>query len=296
MDPKVLVAVSVRILLVLVACMVLLRLLENRFVFFPEKIPLNAPLSRIHGSTLEVEWLQTVDAVRLNGWLITPQNTISPSGMTILYLHGNAGSLFDRIDRMEQLAAQGWRVFAVDYRGYGWSEGRPSEKGFYRDAASAYEFLVGQKHVDPRGLFFYGESLGTAVAIELAVAHPCAGLILEAPFTSFRDMGKARLFFIPGFIYRFLSNEWNSIDRIQRLSMPKFIIHGDRDGVVPFEQGRLLFEAAPPPKTFYPIHGADHMECLERGGTELMKRLDAFFCEAHASAMRRSPVQVVPDL
>jgi uncharacterized protein len=282
MEFKTLAMIAARVLVVLVAMVLLLRLLENRFIFFPEKISSRTPLPPTPGFILESTWLQSVDGVRVNGWLITPQSPTSSPRTTVLYFHGNAGSMFDRTERLLSLAAQGFCVFAIDYRGYGWSGGSPSEAGLYRDAAAAYEYLIQQRHVDPGSLFFYGESLGTAVAIELALDHRSGGLILESPFTSFEEIGKAHYFFIPGFVYYFMSNDWNSLHRIRRLNIPKFIVHGDRDKVVPFDQGHRLFEAAPPPKTFYPIHGAAHMECLELGGRELMDRLKIFVIEAQA--------------
>ncbi len=279
---KALAIIAARVLLALVVSILLLRLLENKFVFFPEKISPETPLPQTPGLNLKSYWFNTSDNVRLNGWLITSQSQTDPTLTTLLYLHGNAGSLFDRITRLEYLAAQGWRVFAVDYRGYGWSSGRPTEAGLYRDASAAYEFLVHQMHIDPHTLFFYGESLGTAVAIELALEHPTQGLILESPFTSFKDIGKAHYYVIPGFVYRFLTNDWDSFDRIKQLRVPKLIIHGDRDRLIPFDQGRRLFEGAPPPKTFYPVLGADHMECLELGGVELINQLKTFIREAQA--------------
>jgi uncharacterized protein len=280
MEFKTLAMIAARVLVALIAIVLILRLLENRFIFFPEKVSSKTPLPSTPGFIVESIWLQSGDGVRVNGWLITSQGQNPSARTTVLYLHGNAGSMFDRIERLVSLAAQGFCVLAIDYRGYGWSDGSPSEAGLYLDAAAAYNFLVQQKHVDPGTLFFYGESLGTAVAIELALDHPSGGLILESPFTSFEEIGKAHYFFIPGFVYHFMSNDWNSLDRIRRLKIPKFIVHGDRDQVVPFSQGQRLFEAALPPKTFYPIHGAAHMECLELGGGELMDRLKAFVIEA----------------
>ncbi|MBZ5555038.1 MAG: alpha/beta hydrolase [Acidobacteriia bacterium] len=289
MEFKTLAMIAARVLVALVAIVLLLRLAENKFIFFPEKISINRALPPTPGFAVENIWLQSVDGVRLSGWLIASQSPASPSPATVLYLHGNAGSLFDRVERLVSLAAQGFTIFAIDYRGYGWSGGTPTEAGLYRDAAAAYKYLIQHKHVDPGSLFFYGESLGTAVAIELALDHPCGGLILESPFTSFEEVGKAHYFFIPGFVYHFMSNDWNSLDRIRRLKMPKFIVHGDRDQVIPFAQGQRLFEAALPPKTFYPIHGAAHMECLELGGRELTDRLKAFVIESQALRSTPSP-------
>jgi pimeloyl-ACP methyl ester carboxylesterase len=288
MEFKALVVIVARVLVVLIVVLLILRLMENRFIFFPQKVSSTTPLPPAPGFTVESVWLQSADGVRVNGWLITSQSQSPSARTTVLYLHGNAGSLFDRMDRLLSLAAQGFRIFAIDYRGYGWSSGSPSESGLYRDAAAAYEFLIQHEHVDPGSLFFYGESLGTAVAIELALDHPGGGLILESPFTSFEEVGKAHYFFIPGFVYHFMSNDWNSLDRIRRINIPTFILHGDRDEVVPFSQGQRLYEAARPPKTFLPIHGAAHMECLELGGQQLMDRLKAFVTEAQALRLKSS--------
>jgi fermentation-respiration switch protein FrsA (DUF1100 family) len=283
MEFKAWITIAARILLALGAIVLFLRLFEDRLVFYPEKISVHAPPPNIPGSILEEDWLQTVDDHRLNAWLVTPLTQASPLPVTLLYLHGNAGSLFDRGDRLAFFVSQGWRVFAVDYRGYGKSAGRPSESGFYLDAAAAYDFLVQQRHIDPRSLYFYGESIGSAVAIELAGEHPCRGLILESPFTSFRDMGRAHYPLIPLIAYRVLSNQWNSLERVADLNVPIFIMHGDRDEIVPIEQGRRLFAAARSPKVFFPVAGAAHMECLLLGGGQLLERLHAFLSSPERS-------------
>lgn len=276
MELKTWVTIAARLLLALVALILLLRLLENMFVFFPEKAPANARLPRMANASLEETWLQTVDGTKVDGWLVTPTKINSPSPPTILYLHGNAGNLFGRAERLATFAAQGWRVFGIDYRGYGKSAGRSSEAGLYLDAAAAYEFLIREKQADPRTLFFYGESLGAAVAIQLALEHPCAGLILESAFLSFKDMGQTHYPLIPAIVYRFLHNEWKSVDRIKQIGSAKFFIHGDHDTVVPFDHGRRLFDAAPPPKFFYGIQGGDHNDCFVLGGNALLENLRDF--------------------
>lgn len=276
MDPKFLLTIIIRLALAVVALVLLLRLIENRLVFYPQKIPSGTPLPSLPGFPFEECWIQTSDHVRLNGWFIAQTGNPDWAHTYLLYLHGNGGSLFGREDRLALLAEQHLRILAIDYRGYGKSEGKPDEEGVYRDASAAYEWLIRQQGVDPRSLILFGESLGSAVAIELALSHPCAGIILEAPFTSFVDMGKIAIPFLPRFIYRFLKNDWNSIGRIGRIDVPKFIMHGDRDRVIPFAQGQRLFESAREPKSFYRIPGADHLESFDRGGPALMDRLNEF--------------------
>lgn len=285
MDFKSAVTIMVRLLLALASFVLILRLLENKFVFYPGKVSPSTSLPPIPGARVENEWLYTADDVRLNAWWLIPENSPSPAP-TLLYLHGNAGSLFDRAGRLTQFASHGWQILALDYRGYGWSEGRPNEAGLYQDAAAAYDFLIHKKRLDPNTIIFYGESLGTAVALQLALEHRCAGLILEAPFTSFADMGKSALPWLPRFLFHLLSNEWNSAARVTQINSPKLILHGDHDAVVPFAQGRRLYELAQLPKLFFPVAGAGHGDCLELGGGDLSDRMQQFVIEALQSASR----------
>jgi uncharacterized protein len=159
--------------------------------------------------------------------------------------------------RIAQLLVEqlGVGVFMYDYRGYGRSQGTPSEAGLVRDALGARAALL-REGVAPEHLVYFGRSLGAAVTVDLALAHPPRGVVLESPFASVRAMGNA---VVPGagFLFR---TSWDSLAKIARLRAPLLVIHGEADEVVPFAQGRALFAAAPEPKTFVTLRGSRHYE------------------------------------
>lgn len=199
----------------------------------------------------------TDDGEQLFGWWI-PART-QPARAHVLHCHGNAGSIADRVYEAELLAPLGLDLFLFDYRGYGLSSGRPSEQGTYRDARAARQALLEQEGVDPRRLVFIGESLGAAVALELALQHPPAGLVLRSPWTSIRDMGRLHYPFVPPAL---VPNAYPSRERIGGLRCPLLIVHGARDDIVPAAHGQALFEAAPEPKRLFLIPRASHNDLL----------------------------------
>jgi fermentation-respiration switch protein FrsA (DUF1100 family) len=165
-------------------------------------------------------------------------------------------------------------VLAVDYRGYGRSEGSPNEAGVYRDADAAYDYLVQVRHIKPANIIVYGHSLGGAVAIDLASRRECGGLIVQSSFTSVRDMAR-RTFRIPLFEY-IPKSRFDSLAKIRQVQAPILIVHGTRDETVPFPMGQQLFTAAPEPKSFFPIEGAGHNDVIEIGGDALLERFQSF--------------------
>jgi fermentation-respiration switch protein FrsA (DUF1100 family) len=191
------------------------------------------------------------DGVRLHGWLIAGR---TPT--TLLYSHGNGGNIGDRVSIARLLVDQlGVGVFMYDYRGYGRSEGAPSEAGLVSDALGARAALL-REGVRAEHVLYFGRSLGSAVTVDLALAHPPRGVVLESPFTSVRAMANGLL---PGAGYLFRTR-WDSLAKIGGLRAPLLVIHGESDEVVPFAQGRALFEAAPEPKTFVALRGSRHYD------------------------------------
>ena len=168
------------ILVAYAVLLVLVRLFEHHMIFFP-----NYP-SRLEGDwhprTLAPQdvWLTAADGTKLHAWWIPSSN----AKFTFLTFHGNASNLANRASTYEFLHDTPANVLALEYRGYGHSEGKPSEAGFYLDAEMAYQYLVNTKHVDPKSILSFGQSLGTAVATDLAARNVVGGLILEAPFPS----------------------------------------------------------------------------------------------------------------
>jgi uncharacterized protein len=199
--------------------------------------------------------LKTPDGETLIAWFKAPD----PGRVTTLFLHGNAGSLWTRRERARILADGGRGVLMLAYRGYAGSTGRPSEEGLTTDARTAYDWLTAR--VSPDRLVLYGESLGTGVALSLAVNRPVAGVILDAPYTSTADVARLTYWWAP--VDWLMLDQYRSMDIVSRLKAPLLVLHGTRDGIIPFTMGERLFQAAPEPKRFVRIEGGDHVRNLE---------------------------------
>jgi fermentation-respiration switch protein FrsA (DUF1100 family) len=217
------------------------------------------------------------DGVRLDAVFLPAKD----SRVTVLFTHGNAGNLSHRLDRTIFLHARlGADVLLFDYRGYGRSEGSPDEEGTYRDARAAYRWLTEERKVAADRLVLFGESLGSAIALDLAVSRPCRALVLEAPFTSVPDMARVVFPFLPR---SFVRTQYDNLDKVRRLRVPLLVLHGERDEIVPFAQGRRLFEAAPEPKRFFPIPGAGHNDTYLVGGDAYWRTVAEFLDAASPS-------------
>ena len=192
----------------------------------------------------------------------------------ILWCHGNAGNIINRLENLRELYRIGLSVFIFDYRGYGRSQGKPSEEGLYQDALGAYDYLTRTRMIRPERIVVFGRSLGAAVAGEVAVQKPAAGLILESAFPSIGAVAKFHYGGVP--VHWLLGADFTLIDRLPHLSLPKLIIHGDQDDIIPLELGRQVFEAARSPKSFYAIPGADHNNTYQVGGAVYFRRWAEF--------------------
>jgi fermentation-respiration switch protein FrsA (DUF1100 family) len=222
---------------------------EGQLIYYPSR-PLAADPGSAGLEFTEVTF-PAADGVKLHGWLIRGRTPV-----TLLYSHGNGGNIGGRVRIARLLVDQlGVGVFMYDYRGYGRSEGTPSEAGLVSDALGARAALLRQG-VAPGHVVYYGRSLGSAVTMDLALAHPPRGVVLESPFASVRAMANGML---PGFGY-LLRTRWDSLAKAPRLRAPLLVLHSETDEVIPYAQGRALFEAAPPPKTFFTIRGARHYD------------------------------------
>ena len=213
-------------------------------------------------------WLKAADGVKLHAWWVEAPG----SSLATLFLHGNAGNLTHRTGHLRAIAEAGSSVLALDYRGYGRSEGRPDEAGLYADAEAAYRHLLAAGYT-PERIVLHGESLGTAVAVELASRRPCTGMILEAPFNAASEVARGVLPVLGPMVIRC----FDSRERIKRVRAPLLVIHGDRDTIIPQPLGRALFEAANEPKSFWSVAGADHNGLREACGAEYVERLRAFY-------------------
>ena len=249
--------------------------LEKRFVFFPVAELLYTP----NDVNLEYEdvRIQTSDGLALQGWFISGKAETGPN-VTWLWFHGNGGNIGHRIG---ELALAHHRteanIFIFDYRGYGESEGAPSEKGTYLDSRAVMEYLSSRSDVDSGRIVYLGHSLGAAVAVELALTQPPMAMVLVSPFASVHDMANLTLPFSP--IGWLLRNHYDSISRIQQLDVPVLVLHGDQDETVPINQGRKLYRAANQPKRFQVLEGAAHNNTFEVAPEQYWGTIEAFLAE-----------------
>jgi fermentation-respiration switch protein FrsA (DUF1100 family) len=245
--------------LVAVVCTLML-LFEHRLIYFPTRALEATP--RGLGLAYEDLALVAEDGVRLHGWYLP----VADSRLTLLFCHGNGGNVSHRLDRA--LLAQAHLradMLLFDYRGYGRSEGTPDEEGTYRDARAAWRWLLGRGQ-RPDRIVIFGESLGSAVALQLALDTNGAAhaLVLESPFASIPEMARSVYPFLP--LWPLVRTRYDNLGKVGRLRVPLLVLHGDRDDVVPFAQGRRVFDAAPEPKRFYAIPGASHNDTYVVGG------------------------------
>jgi hypothetical protein len=217
-------------------------------------------------------FFEAEDGVRLHAWLLQAEG----ARRALLLLHGNAGNASHRLPIAERLARLGVAVLLLDYRGYGLSEGRPTERGVYADARAALAYLVDGLGFPERRVIVFGSSLGAAVAVDLARGRKLAGMILESPFPSLSAM--AREVFGTGF-GPLTRGRFDSLAKIGELRSPLLFLHGDRDEIVPYALGRALYDAAPEPKRFTTIRGAGHNDTVAVGGAAYFQRIGAFLDE-----------------
>jgi len=197
--------------------------------------------------------IKTKDNINLNAWFYKKD---IKNYKTILFFHGNAGSLDNRTYKLNHFKDLGLNFLIVAWRGFSGNKGKPDEKGLYEDAKSAINWLKLEGIIE-KNIIIYGESLGTAVAIEIAQNKKFAGIILESPFTSMVDMGKKYYPFFP--VSYLLKDKFESHKKINNVHIPILIMHGKVDKIVPYDMGKKMYELANEPKFFYSQEYGDHM-------------------------------------
>jgi len=244
-------------------------ILAEKFVFFPLKV------LEFYPSQLQIPYqdirFKNGEDLTLHGWFFPGKRD-----QTLLFLHGNAGNIGSRLDKVRHLKRIGWNIFIFDYRGYGGSEGTPTVEGVLRDSETALRYLVETCKIPNEQIILFGESLGGALAVDLATREPLGGVILESTFTSLREISKRLYPFIPAAV---VPDTYRSIDLIRKIKAPLLVIHGTDDEMIPFEMGRGLFNAAPHPKRFYGIPKAKHTDTFLAGGSEYLKQIEEFLTE-----------------
>ena len=221
----------------------------------------------IEPTEIEKVKITTEDKIDLIGWFY---NKDIEKFKTILFFHGNAGSLENRTYKLNHFKDLNVNFLIIAWRGFSGNKGKPNEMGLYEDAESAVKWL-NVKGIKEKNIILYGESLGTGVAIEVAQYKNFAGIILESPFTSMVNMGKK---YYPFFPVRFLlKDKFESYRKIKKVSVPVLVLHGKKDKIVPFAMGKKMYEMANEPKFFYFQEYGDHMINYD---TELLMALEKF--------------------
>ena len=233
---------------------------QRKLMYFPDRArvqPAEAGLANV-----EERVLKTPDGARVIAWY----GKARPGQPTLLYFHGNGGSLAVRAERVRRFMAEGWGVYMMTYRGYGGGTGSPTENNNVADARLAHGALV-LEGVAPSSIILYGESLGTGIATRLAVERPAAGLILDSPYTSIVDVAAQAYPFLP--VRLFLMDRYETSKYIGNVKVPLLILHGERDGVVPVAMGRELFQLANEPKRLVVFPNGGHSNLYIDGNNAL---------------------------
>jgi uncharacterized protein len=237
---------------------------QRRLIYFPSPGPVPSAASVLpNGRDVSLE---TEDGIRLGAWYF-------PGGRTaVLVCNGNAGDRSMRVELAAALNRLGHSVLLFDYRGYGGNPGQPSEQGLAADTRAAQAWLAGQPGVDR--MVYFGESLGAAVAVNLAVQRPPAALVLRSPFTSLADVGAVHYPWLP--VRRLLLDRYPAIDQIGSVTSPVLVIAGDRDDIVPASLSKRLYDAAPEPKRYVVIPGAGHNDQALLDGRQMIDEIEGF--------------------
>jgi len=266
---------AILLLILFVVAWLGLNSLERRSLYFPDRTMSATP--GVYRLVYEDLHLLATDGTKIHGWYMP-----GTSPLTILLCHGNAGNISHRLDKAMRLHSIGVGLLFFDYRGYGLSEGSATELGTYQDAEAAYRYLVEIKRLKPDKIIFYGESLGCAVATEMAIRHPAAGLILESPFTSTVAMARRIFPWLPvRWIVRY---RYDNLSKIPKIKMPLLILHSPQDEIVPFAMGQELFVAAPSPKYFVELVG-DHNEGYAEAGDRYNAAVKEFLSRIRATPL-----------
>ena len=246
---------------------VLPMIFEDSFLYHPTR-ELSAKPSD-YGLTHEDVWLPA-GKTRVHAWHLR-----SKGRATVLFFHGNAGTIADRLPHAIAWLALGFDVLLVEYPGYGRSEGEPSEKSLRAAADAAYVWA--RERAKAKRIVAFGESLGGAVAIDLASRRAVDALVVQSTFTSVADMAKVVVPWLP--FEPPLRNRFDSLARIHAVRAPTLILHGDADELIPLAQGKRLFDAAAGPKRFVKLEGAHHNDTILVRATEYFGAVDTFLRE-----------------
>ena len=235
---------------------------QRSLMYFPETV--HTPPATAGLPEADEVRLTTADGEHIIAWHAAPQN----DKPVIVYLHGNGGALRYRAERFHKLIHNGIGLVAVEYRGYGGSNGSPSEAGLLADGEAAYAFAAARYTV--RQLVLWGESLGTGVAVPLAAAKPVGRVILEAPFTSAAAVAALRYWYLP--VRLLMKDQFRSDEHIGKITAPVLILHGVHDRIVPYAMGEEMFRLTSAPKHIVRFLDGDHEDLDNNGALHAVAR------------------------
>lgn len=273
-----------KFILVIVTCYALfvavVYFMQSRMLYLPEVPGRTLTLTPADvGMDYHDVYLDTSDGVRLHGWFVGEQ-----SSRVLLFFHGNAGNISHRLDSIRQIRSLGLSVFIIDYRGYGQSEGRPTEKGLYRDADAAWQFLTGDRSKSASEIVVFGRSLGASVASRLAGQHQPLALIVESSFTSVPDIAQELYPWLP---VRWLSRLSHATrDYVREVHCPVLVIHSRDDEIIPFHHGEAIFTSANEPRTLLGIRGT-HNDGFLQDERAYIQGLETFLTGLTGAAVAR---------
>ena len=248
----------------------------NVFVFFYAERLIFLPRPRSYQDSPEILKLKTLSGEQISALYLPNPN----ANYTILYSHGNAEDLGRIRQRLEHLRTLGVSVFAYDYRGYGTSQGTPSEQNAYQDIEAAYRYLTETLGISPSQIILYGRSLGSGTSVEIASREPIAGLILESPFTStFRVI--TRIAIVP-------FDRFDNLRKIGKVRCPVLFLHGTQDRLIPLHHSETLMRQVRSPKRLVPIPGADHNDLLEIASTQYDQAIQTFLKQLNQTLVPHS--------
>jgi fermentation-respiration switch protein FrsA (DUF1100 family) len=230
---------------------------QRNMIYFPDT---SRPDPAAYGvPNIEIAKVQTDDGLALEGWYWPPA-TGKP---VIVYFHGNASHFANRLPKVVDYINAGYGILLTEYRGYGGNPGRPTEQGIYSDARAFLRWLADEKQVPLSSMIFYGESIGSGPAVQMATERTPAALILEAPFTAVADIARRTYFFIP--VDLLLRDRYHNISKISAVKAPLLIVAGEADNIIAPAYSRALFDAANDPRYYVSLPGAGHNDMTQHG-------------------------------
>ncbi len=246
-------------------------------VYHPRKEMVRTP----EDAGLSYEWvnIETSDGVKITGWWVPAEDARG----SVLFCHGNGGNIADRLDTLVIGNRLKLNTLVFDYRGYGRSEGSPSEQGTYTDAEAAYRYLTQEKGIAPDTIILWGRSLGGPIAARTAAEHPCGALIIESSFTSLGDLVRDRFGMVPSLLlWRYA---YPTRSHLERVDVPVLVIHSADDEMIPPGQGKELYRSVKGRKSFLEISGSHNrgfMDSLAVYGPAIDKFIDEFLVKKEA--------------